>query len=310
MSLNAYIPARGLRILVAEDDEWDRFIANRILASEGYTVVQTTDGEAAWEELNRNHFDLLIANHDMPRLAWLTLIERIRKAGMKLPVILAFDPLNNATLQNHPRLNIKAMIPKPFNLREFAATVRNVLRTSVEDAADAKGISANPPQAYSTMQARTGPPIHNHVLIVEDDAVVRSSLAAVLQSEGYEVDEASNGIDAVTRASRHKPDLVLLDVNMPVKNGWDTFHKLTTEHPRVPIIIVTARPDRLFTSLGASALLEKPLDIPMLLRTMAKQLGQSAGQKLARLAGSETGFHSKAATTPGKYSRATVTVKG
>jgi len=56
---------------------------------------------------------------------------------------------------------------------------------------------------------------------------------------------------------------------MPVKNGWDTFEQLTREHPLIPVIIATARPNQLFTAInaGVGALLEKPMDIPMLLRT-------------------------------------------
>jgi DNA-binding response OmpR family regulator len=86
---------------------------------------------------------------------------------------------------------------------------------------------------------------------------------------------------------------------MPVKNGWDTFQQLTFEHPLIPIIIVTARPNQLFTALGAGAgaLLEKPMDIPTLLRTIIKLLAESSEQRLARLAGKETEFHYKSATT-------------
>ena len=85
---------------------------------------------------------------------------------------------------------------------------------------------------------------------------------------------------------------------MPVKNGWDTFEQLTREHPLLPIIIVTARPNQLFTALnaGAGALLEKPMDIPMLLRTMENLLVETIGQRLARLAGKKTKFHYRPAT--------------
>ena len=85
---------------------------------------------------------------------------------------------------------------------------------------------------------------------------------------------------------------------MPVKNGWDTFDRLTAEHPLIPVIIVTARPNQLFTavSAGAGALLEKPMDIPTLLRTMEKLLAETGEQRLARLVGKKTDFHYKPAT--------------
>jgi DNA-binding NtrC family response regulator len=85
---------------------------------------------------------------------------------------------------------------------------------------------------------------------------------------------------------------------MPVKNGWDTFEHLTREHPLIPVIIATARANQLFMALnaGAGALLEKPMDIPTLLRTIRRLLAESAEQRLARLAGRETDFHYRPAT--------------
>jgi len=136
-----------------------------------------------------------------------------------------------------------------------------------------------------------------HILLVDDDPTVRDSLNDVLVSEGYIVIPAENGLQALDLASKSSVDLALLDLNMPVKNGWDTFEHLTREHPLIPIIIVTARPNQLFTAVGAGvgALLEKPMDIPVLLRTMEKLLAESAEKRLARLAGKETEFHYKAA---------------
>jgi DNA-binding response OmpR family regulator len=142
---------------------------------------------------------------------------------------------------------------------------------------------------------RTG----KRILLVDDDPTVRDSLNDVLVGEGYFVIPAENGQQALDLATRLPVDLALLDLNMPVKNGWDTFQQLTFEHPLIPIIIVTARPNQLFTALGAGAgaLLEKPMDIPTLLRTIIKLLAESSEQRLARLAGKETEFHYKSATT-------------
>ena len=135
------------------------------------------------------------------------------------------------------------------------------------------------------------------ILLVDDDPTVRDSLSNVLVAEGYFVIPAENGQQALDLANQSPVDLVLLDLNMPVKNGWDTFERLTAEHPLIPIIIITARPNQLFTavSAGAGALLEKPMDIPTLLRAMAKLLAETAEQRLARLAGKKTEFHYKPA---------------
>ena len=136
------------------------------------------------------------------------------------------------------------------------------------------------------------------ILLADDDPTVRDSLNDVLVAEGYSVVPAENGQQALDLANQLPVDLVLLDLNMPVKNGWETFEQLTREHPLLPIIIVTARPNQLFTALsaGAGALLQKPMDIPTLLQAMAKLLVETAEQRLARLVGKKTEFHYKPAT--------------
>jgi len=78
-------------------------------------------------------------------------------------------------------------------------------------------------------------------------------LIATLTGHGYRVADASEGPEALTQAAIKNPDLVLLDLNMPVKNGWDTFERLTFEHPLLPVIIVTGRPNQLFPALAGGA---------------------------------------------------------
>jgi len=139
----------------------------------------------------------------------------------------------------------------------------------------------------------------HRILLVDDDPTVRDSLHDVLVAEGYSVITAENGQRALDLVNTLPVDLVLLDLNMPVKNGWDTFERLTADHPLIPIIIVTARPNQIFTALsaGAGALLEKPIDIRPLLRTMEKLLQETTDQRLARLAGKHSKFHYLPATT-------------
>ena len=130
------------------------------------------------------------------------------------------------------------------------------------------------------------------VLLADDDPAVRASLRQVLEQEGYSVLLATNGDEAIAVAARAPVDLVLLDLNMPKKNGWDAFERLTNNNPLLPIVVITARPNQLFTALaaGVEALLEKPLDIPELLVAIDEALHESPEARLARRAGKKTEF--------------------
>src|SRR5689334_16916054 len=88
------------------------------------------------------------------------------------------------------------------------------------------------------------PPLEpRRILIVDDDALVRSSLAAVLHAEGYDVHGAADGRAAVLAAIDYRPDLVLLDLNLPGMDGWTTFTRLESVRPLLPVIVLTARPN-------------------------------------------------------------------
>ena len=131
------------------------------------------------------------------------------------------------------------------------------------------------------------------LLLVDDDPTVREMIGRVLTEVGYIVLLAANGQEALDFAAATEVDLVLLDLNMLVKSGWDTFEKLTAKDSLLPIVIITARSNQLFTALGSGvgALLEKPLDFPKLLLTISALLAESAESRLARIAGRPAEFH-------------------
>jgi CheY-like chemotaxis protein len=72
---------------------------------------------------------------------------------------------------------------------------------------------------------------------------------------------------------------------MPVKSGWETFERLTTIHPLLPIIVITALPDQypLAVAAGVGALMEKPLDWPLLVQAIEDLLSEPIEKRLSRL---------------------------
>ena len=104
------------------------------------------------------------------------------------------------------------------------------------------------------------------VLIVEDDASARRLIEFTLQQEGFEVVTAGNGKEGLERAQIEQPDVIILDVMMPVMGGYEACLRLkeipTTSH--IPIIILTAKgeeADRAYSTMaGADDYLAKPTD--------------------------------------------------
>ncbi len=119
------------------------------------------------------------------------------------------------------------------------------------------------------------------VLVVEDDTHQRALYEEELQDEGYRVLTAGDGREALAVAGADRPDLVVLDVNMPVMDGLDTLAALLEVDRHVPVIINTAYASYRdsFASWSADAYIVKSSDLSELKATVKRLLAErgSAG---------------------------------
>ena len=112
------------------------------------------------------------------------------------------------------------------------------------------------------------------VLVVDDDAPVRESLKKVLQQAGYEVLLAAGAAEALERRQSGAVDLLLLDLCLPGRSGWELLEELRAMPPLAPVILITALPNQARAARAArvGALLEKPIEVPVLLKTIEELL--------------------------------------
>lgn len=78
-----------------------------------------------------------------------------------------------------------------------------------------------------------------HILIIEDEPTLASAYKTLLEQAGYQVSSAHNGQDALDQSSKFEPDLILLDLRMPIMNGVEFLnnYKLKEKHPKVKVIV-------------------------------------------------------------------------
>jgi CheY-like chemotaxis protein len=109
------------------------------------------------------------------------------------------------------------------------------------------------------------PMAHPIALIVDDDADFRDALAEVLRSEGCHVVEAANGEEAIAVLDSLTPEVILLDLIMPVLNGWSLFAEIEgrPELKGVPVVFMSGVPQ--MAPGGGSLVLKKPFDLPTIL---------------------------------------------
>ena len=121
-----------------------------------------------------------------------------------------------------------------------------------------------------------------HLLVVDDDESIRTTLAVILQRDGHDVACAAGGQEALGRMRDHPPDLVLLDVMMPGMGGWDVLAAMR-ESPRlaeIPVVVMTSLHDDANAPPG-QPVLHKPVDDEIVRAVVATLLMQKRGLALA-----------------------------
>jgi two-component system OmpR family response regulator len=123
---------------------------------------------------------------------------------------------------------------------------------------------------------------YSYVLIVDDDPAIRGLMAEALRSEGYDVDLAAHGAEALDAMRARRPATVLLDLMMPVMDGFTFMEHCHREQlcDGVPILVISAVQDALnrVAELPVQATLAKPFDLDELVRLVSRFAGPTNGR--------------------------------
>lgn len=132
------------------------------------------------------------------------------------------------------------------------------------------------------------------VLVADDHEEVRRLIATVLEGGGYRVSHAADGLEAVDRAAQDCPALILMDLMMPVMDGWEATRRIraTPATAEIPVVAVTAEDHRrsgdLLRTGGFNAYLGKPFRVQQLLRAVELGLqGAAEGKAWVELPAAE-----------------------
>lgn len=127
----------------------------------------------------------------------------------------------------------------------------------------------------------------NTILIAVEDDGVREALGKVLEEEGYQIVLAADSANAVKRFDPAKVHLLLLDIELPIKDGWNSLERITSQALAFPIIVMTGEGTQydLEMAAGMGVLMEKPLDVLQLLQMVKALLLESKESRMNRLCG-------------------------
>jgi CheY-like chemotaxis protein len=230
----------GTRVLVVDDNANAREILRSHLELFKLRVEAVDSAEAAFERLveaSEDPFRLVLMDYRMPGLDGISAATRIRhelklSVTPKLILVTAATRLASDELQSNQ--DVDEVLSKPINASLLFDTIASLFgatvltnRSRLQDRS-----AAFFPDLRSIQGAR--------ILIVEDNAINRQVATELLEQSAFVVESVTNGQEAVDRLQQADFDCVLMDIQMPVMDGYEAVRRLVAAGERVPIIALTA----------------------------------------------------------------------
>ncbi|MDP2829946.1 MAG: response regulator [Sulfuricellaceae bacterium] len=252
----AQTPVRSLivdkRVLVVDDNAIMRTLLSRSVNTLGCKVETEDSGEAAMTRIQAGEkFDLILMDWRMPGMDGLATAHSIRASGNSMPIILITGDEPELAQANAPKGDIQAYISKPAS--------RSTLYDAMTHAMG--GHAALPPIASVQMAppSLTG----SHILLVDDNDFNRQVGRELVEITGATVDTANDGEQALAAIDARSYDLVLMDIQMPVMDGYTAARLIKDRWPDLPIIALTAHAmvdeKARVIAAGMSDILSKPI---------------------------------------------------
>ncbi len=249
------------KILIVEDNASMRNLISGLLESEGYRVVGALEhGNHALESVRELKPDIVCLDYLLPGRDGLAILHDINTEFPEVDVLFMTGAEDADIEQKAGDAGASGFLRKPFGQRQVLDELRQVCDIRQQ---------ANRSQAASVSQSSkpaTQPkPSHRpSAIIVDDSSTIRLLLKGVLSELGIKIlGQAANGEEAVRAAQTHQPDLIFLDVNMPIMSGLEALPKIRQSSPKTRVVMVTGETSKGLVqqaaALGACGYIVKPV---------------------------------------------------
>ncbi len=237
----------GLTVLVVDDLPLNTEILSRRLQIWGMKPQIALNGKDALEIARKKHIDLALIDFQMPTMDGHELCEAF-KADPKLadiPIVLVSSVDQSVQGERVRELGFAETMVKPVRTEVLFEKVSRVLSNDPGYAAIDKSTSPAEENEANIVNADAQTLSNARILVVEDNLVNQMVITGMLESLGFTPEIANNGQEGVDTYTADQPDLIFMDVSMPVMNGMDATHtirdfEIENGKPRCPIIALTA----------------------------------------------------------------------
>jgi CheY-like chemotaxis protein len=269
-------------ILIADDDQFLTSVCSRAFEQAGYKTSKAHDGHEAVDQLVNHKPDLILLDLLLPGIDGIGVLKFIRSRP-ELENLPVFIVSNSAYFSGLVQTAWSEGATKFIRKGEFSPNglVEEISKTVPPSGYSPDESPEDLPIDYQTIPEQTpktkAAASPKSALIVDDDRTIHGVLAYFLGQAGFKIDSAFNGLQALEMARQEKPGVLILDVIMPIKDGFTTLAEWTQdpELKSIPVIMLTASKDEENKSKaigeGATNYLTKPFS-PETLVELATQL--------------------------------------
>src|SRR3989344_2904666 len=208
------------KILIAEDDNALSGVLKKKLELNGHEVAVAANGEEALEMLGKSKPDLMLLDIVMPKVNGYEVLERMHSDPnlSSIPVIIISNSGQVVELDKAKELGaVDYLVKADFEPSEVLEKMNKYL-TSPPVSGE---IKTAPPDENKSAQSRS-----YSVLVVEDDKFLRDLLVLKLKREGFKVSEAMDGEEGLKKTKSEKPNIIVLDLIIPVKDGFGFLEEM------------------------------------------------------------------------------------
>lgn len=254
------------RILIVDDASALRTVLSGFFKSEGYQVVgELGSGSGVLEAVNQHKPDVVCLDYNLPDANGIDLLKGIHAAHPTVAVVMITGDASPTLEAEAAEAGAAGFIRKPFTQDRMAREIRQVVHAQSLHKRHAAG------GEFAVNQARA------RAVVVDDSATMRLLLTSILNHARIEVaGEAPDGKQAVEVVVRIKPDIVCLDMDMPVMNGLEALEQIRAQVPAAKVLMITGHTGReavmQAAKLGARGYILKPFEPDKVIEAIEKLL--------------------------------------